>query len=144
MKNLFDKSFGGLGIYNARTNSLGCEQNYCQFIYFSQIIFITKFSSYMVSLKLHNLHTCVFVCYGCEHFCISYYCSVCPTYIRSALLDPFIPEFITSRLTSYHVRLTTKPPSGEQGRVDIIVIAESCNTYVNVMLVMCVHIWDFW
>ncbi|XP_064396205.1 minor histocompatibility antigen H13-like [Halichondria panicea] len=32
----------------------------------------------------------------------------------SALLDPFIPEFITSRLTSYHLRLTVKPPRGEQ------------------------------
>ena len=38
-----------------------------------------------------------------------------PPHTDSALLDPFIPEFITSRLTSYHLRLTVKPPRGEQG-----------------------------
>ena len=42
-------------------------------------------------------------------------------FLCSALLNPWIPKFITSKLTKYHLHLTILPPNGKKGRVFVFV-----------------------
>ena len=39
-----------------------------------------------------------------------------PHPLHSALLDPWVPKFITDKLTKYHLHLTIMPPNGEKGK----------------------------